>query len=285
MDVMSPLCAAVLLNFNTDCIPEILNHPKFDSRKSDIANTLLIRNSRVTIDLIYDFDCQHDHLIDEKIKEGGSSCLTDSKITIGLINFLLDHGVDPNIPDKDGVYPLNYYIQSYIYAFMINLINSSKIDFNKKLDPKLSTYLHSAASYGFLKAIQLIIAGNLCDINVTNDFGETPLMLACENKVDCVKYLFIAYENLDFHHKNNKGEDAIKIVQNIIKSKNIDADKKSQDVKEQAPVDDNSENISRDDYLKLLITLIDEAFQKKNNIAKCSLNYGQPKRFLFNFKP
>lgn len=57
MDVMSPLCAAVLLNFNTDCIPEILNHPKFDSRKSDIANTLLIRNSRVTIDLIYDFDC------------------------------------------------------------------------------------------------------------------------------------------------------------------------------------------------------------------------------------
>lgn len=57
MDVVSPLCAAVLLNFNTDCISEILNHPKFDSRKSDIANTLLIRNSRVTIDLIYDFDC------------------------------------------------------------------------------------------------------------------------------------------------------------------------------------------------------------------------------------
>lgn len=57
MDVMPPLCAAVLLNFNTDCISAILNHPKFDSRKSDIANTLLIRNSRVTIDLIFDFDC------------------------------------------------------------------------------------------------------------------------------------------------------------------------------------------------------------------------------------
>ena len=101
MLAMSPLCAAVLLNFNEDTISIILNYPKFDSRKSDI-----IRNSRSLMNLKYDFDCKHDHLIDEKIKEDGSSCLIDSKITNNLINFLLDHGVDPNIPDKDGVYTL-----------------------------------------------------------------------------------------------------------------------------------------------------------------------------------
>lgn len=51
----------------------------------------------------------------------------------------------------------------------------------------------------------------LCDINITNSQGETPLMCACRcRNSDIIKLLF-NFDNLDFLHRNNNGEDALQI--------------------------------------------------------------------------
>lgn len=53
---------------------------------------------------------------------------------------------------------------------------------------------------------------NLIDVNVTDSDGNTLLMIECEKGK---KYLFDQFfnkGNLDYHHRNNKGQDAYDIA-------------------------------------------------------------------------
>lgn len=114
-------------------------------------------------------------------------------------------------------------------------------------------------------------------------------MLACENnKFECVQFLFRNYDNLDFHHKNNNGDDAINIMKNIIRSKNSEADGNSQEVNQRLLVNGNNDDLSKSDYLNRLLLLISEAFQKKisSNIKRgfnVSSNTRMTGKFGFNF--
>ena len=50
-----------------------------------------------------------------------------------MVNFFLEHGSDPNAPDKNGVYPLQYAIVNNSKEYVISLLKSNKIDFNQKI--------------------------------------------------------------------------------------------------------------------------------------------------------
>ena len=85
--------------------------------------------------VLIDFDRKHNNFIDlNKLRPNGKSCWTSSfKKDPILFDFLLKNDVDPNIQDKFGVYPLQF--QFYLKSFdnALKLINSGKIDFNKKI--------------------------------------------------------------------------------------------------------------------------------------------------------
>lgn len=151
---------------------------------------------------------------------------------------MINHGYDPNKPDEYGFYPLVESIVNQISFLFGPLIKSNKIDINQKIpdqngDSEFTTYLHIVARVGNEKAFKEILQKESADINATNDLGDTPLIEACRNKkiriIDIIKNI----ENIDFLHKNNKGEDALQVAKNMIK--------KSSDIAESA------ENIDLDD--------------------------------------
>lgn len=76
----------------------------------------------------------HDHLIDlNKITTNGKSVFTSihhkNDDTCQIIDFLLNHGANPNIPDSYGVLPFVHAIE---HSMMTPLLNSNKIDFEKR---------------------------------------------------------------------------------------------------------------------------------------------------------
>lgn len=103
-----------------------------------------------------------------------------------------------------------------VYAFL----ESNTIDFTVKipitessepfLGSKYTTYLHIAAAH-MPEIFQLFIEGNFMDINVTNDLGETPFMVACRygilNNINIMVYI-----DVDYLHRNNEGKDVLDIL-------------------------------------------------------------------------
>ena len=187
--------------------------------------------------ILYDFDLEHDHLIDfSKLLPNGNSFFTIINHRNSFINevvhFLLEKGVDPNLPDKFNVYPLEYAIRNNSDEFVTELLNSNEIDYSKKIlfkknefffgspifmnDPKVNdvyymSYLHLAACSS-VQILQDFLSRNAIDVNITDDMGQTPLMLACKYcRKENVRRLF-QVDNLDFLHRNNEGKNALDIA-------------------------------------------------------------------------
>ena len=55
----------------------------------------------------------------------------NSSQTAEIASFLIDHGEDPNIPDKRGFYPLEYAILLESPSFVRVLLDSNKINLNQ----------------------------------------------------------------------------------------------------------------------------------------------------------
>ena len=194
------------------------------------------------MDRLYEYDKGHDHLIDfHKLLPNGKSFFTSlikyNDFNDEVTRFFLDHGVDPNKPDSNDIFPLEAALLSDSNDIAIQLINSGKVDFTQKIkvhyddegdqtNPKYTTYLHLAARFSSPEALEEILNKKVIDINATNDFGDTPLIEASKmKKKDNIMSLFerdfCEFNQIDFLHKNNKGEDALHIVNPFLDSEII----------------------------------------------------------------
>lgn len=132
-----------------------------------------------------------------------------------IVPFLIQNGADPNAPDKDGVYQLEYAINESMTALLNALIETCKIDFNIKLANNKS-YLH-LASCSENEILSNLLNNKVIDVNVTDSNGKTPLMSACRaHSIKNIRTLF-KDDDLDYLYCNNEGDDALKICQKLTK--------------------------------------------------------------------
>lgn len=130
-----------------------------------------------------------------------------------FVEFLLTNGADPICPDQSGIYPLQQAIKSQSIDFVQTFIDSGKIDFSVRLkEQKNQTYLHVAAQLNNPLILRLLLDNNIININSTDNDGNTPLMVAAAARlIENIKELF-KQDDLDFLHVNNKGQNALKLI-------------------------------------------------------------------------
>ena len=164
---------------------------------------------------LVNYDNEHEHLIkfDKLLPKGKSffTAICSDYSDIGAVcNFLIEHGVDPNTPDKDGIYPLEHAININSIDMVTSLVNSEKMNFEQHVNG--STYMHIAAKNKNSKILSLLLQKSQIDINSVNEKGETPLIEACKSKcIDNINLLF-KNDSLDFLHCNKDGKDALDII-------------------------------------------------------------------------
>lgn len=279
-----------VVNKSKEVLSAILNNSKFDASKSDLLNAFIQtinKNNDDSVSImnkLYDYDSKHDHFIDfSKLLPNGKSFFTsiasnylfdnededvDDFIVIvpdlsgveGIVNFLLDHGVDPNEKDKDDFSPFEYAILLNSSEFVHSLIHSNKVDFSQKVlvkrnffriydnqyddllqpsDSKIKTYLHLAARSKNPDILKELLEKKLIDVNSVDDLDETPLMEACRfNKIKNVE-IFSQVEDIDYLHRNNDGDDALALIKPF-----VEYDKAIPEIK------------TKSEYFKALVTLL-----------------------------
>ncbi|KAK8892562.1 hypothetical protein M9Y10_029795 [Tritrichomonas musculus] len=176
-------------------------------------------NSRIEImERILNYDKENSHLIDfNKLLSNGKTFFTiicqDYEEIGNVSDFLIDHGVDPNVCDEDGIYPLLTAIGLNSYNFVHSLIHSGKVVYSQL--GNRTTYLHVAAAFADDKVLRMLLEENVFDINATDINGETPLMLACRSKNVAKITLLFDIDNIDYLHCNNDGMDALDIIKEL----------------------------------------------------------------------
>lgn len=180
------------------------------------------------MEYIYKYDKEHKNLIDfTKLLPSGQSFFTVLFFNIDEIgdvtNYLLEHGADPNAPDKFGVYPLENMIRKNIYESFIVLLNSNKVNLNQVI--RSETYLHLAAKIDDSRFLIKLLDTNLFDINATDDKGETPLIKASKYKMIGNIAILFEKNDLDYLHCNKNGKNALTIISTLSKSENNQAEK------------------------------------------------------------
>ena len=207
-----------------------------DENGDDDENDLSSKSPIPIMKELYNYDKEHDHLIDfTKLLPNGLSFFTvinhESQFDEEIANFLLENGVDPNEPDKNGIYPLQRAISIFNSGVASALIDSGKVDLTKQiqltenysfgfgpaerqrfLGDKYTTYLHIAASIEDPLMLTLFLDRKLIDVNIANDLGETPLMTACRYRRKQNIQILFNNDDLNFLYLNNEGNDALQIV-------------------------------------------------------------------------
>ena len=119
---------------------------------------------------LLNYDENHSHLIKfNELLPNGKSFFTSINPNLDniqdLVQYYLNHGVDPNSPDRFGVYPLEYAIGCDSPNFVNALLNSNRIDLSIRINNdaiKNETFLHLAARND---TFQDILDKNQIDIN------------------------------------------------------------------------------------------------------------------------
>lgn len=145
------LLHSAIRNQSDKNVTKILNSDKFDSKKNDFLNAFIssyqyrplvnnTNNSPTIMKSILEYDKNHDHLIDlTKLLPNGYSFYTIIKSPGNvrrIVDFLLENGADPNMPDIHGFYPLEYAIYVESREFVSALLDSGKIDLKKNIPVK-----------------------------------------------------------------------------------------------------------------------------------------------------
>lgn len=168
-----------------EVISEILNKGDFkDNRKyfcTAFENVTHRFNSNDVIPIlkeIVEFDESHNHYIDfNQLLENGETYLTSiptfEKNIDDIVKFYLDHNVDPNMPNGNGIYPLQRAIEFDSLSFVITLLDSGKIDYSVRLNENHETYLHLAAKCINLNIMDEFTKRKLIDPDITDDLGKT----------------------------------------------------------------------------------------------------------------
>ena len=225
---------------SNEILLDIFKNPSFELKGRDILTDFIqsfTQNISVNFQLkasieimkgLYNYDQNHDHLINlNSLLKNGKTFFTSIPMNLGnvaeTVSFFLENGADPNIPDCDDIYPLEFGMMINSLDYVSPLIDSDKIDFTQKIPskhefgyvgPKYQSYLHLAAKSNNPRILQKILQKKAIDINIVDDLGETPLMTACLFKQQQNVYLLFKEENLDFHHKNKKGQDCVQALLN-----------------------------------------------------------------------
>ena len=179
--------------------------------------------------LLIDFDSKHEHLIDfNKVIYLTLLKYVDNE----RIEFLFKHGADPNIPDKNGYYPLEIAIRCKNDNYVSLLLESGKVDLNQKIPVKINSfqeyqkstkvkadeytsYLHLSISRrqeNENEIFKMLLDKETININIEDSKGNTPLMEACLCRNGyAIKQLF-NFQELDYLHRNKQGQDALSII-------------------------------------------------------------------------
>ena len=296
-------------NISNEMIDEILSNPKLVFDEFEIKNAFnncfhCHGKSFNLLTKVFDFDKKYGNFMNlNKSGPFGKSYFTyllpDSDFRI--VNFLLENGADPNIPDISGYYPLECAINMNSLEFVLALIDSNKIDYSKRIiekpndfqsnkDPPSNssrstnsgfssnqglasnsswlfnsgfssnqgltsnsslksnsglesnpnqfinhiTYLHLAARSVNEQILEIFLDNKLIDVNVTDDFGNTPLIDACKFKIVTNIERLFKVDNLDYSHCNKYGKDALKTLSPTL-------------------IRNDSKTLSKDEYLALIL--------------------------------
>lgn len=188
---------------------------------------------------LYDFDENNDKLI--KLNESfpsGKTYFTSIGQEIPninqVVNFLIEHDADPNLPDSNGVYPIEYaalmndqqFINSMIHLNDINLSIQTSRNPIESINGNNILHLLNQNYYGNNNDIAFFDILDMPDldiINVENEVGDTPLLVVCRIPSFSRIMKLFSKDNLDYKHRNKNGEDAIDILK-----KSIDPNSKCQ---------------------------------------------------------
>ena len=230
--------------------------------------------------LLIDFDSKHEHLIDFNTQiPSGDTYLTllknNYQIDSKKIEFLFKHGADPNIPDKNGLYPLEIAIRNKNDNYVSLLLESGKVDLNQKIPVKINSfqeyqkstkvkadeytsYLHLSISRrqeNENEIFKMLLDKETININIEDSKGNTPLMKACLCRNEyAINQLFI-FQELDYLHCNKKGKDALAIIKSM------------------SPEELNKARQNRYIYFKTLVSICRFDEDEFNNAL--NLNYNQ----------
>ena len=222
----------------------------------------------------------------------------------------MENGSDPNIPDGNGVYPLEYAISIRSLEFVQALLNSNKIDYTKKIpksndvkyfkslvvdisnpEPKSSicassttskngsnnaiendeffSYLHLAVKCNCTDILKEFLDRKLIDVNIKNDQGNTPLIIACHYSDKDTIRLLLSIDGIDYQHRNNQGKDAFETALSNYKCIN-----KLQPTKEFN---------NKDEYCQQIMELF-EPKNKETGDLKCKFATAKVNKFNFNIE-
>lgn len=196
---------------------------------------------------LIDYDKLHNNIMDiknetflTKIQRRKNICIVEE-----IVNLLIENDYDVNKPNKEGIYPLEHAINSEFVELASALLKTQKVNYkqiinycdNQSLDQYESTgtYLHLAATCS-TDILGMLLDLNIFDINARNSKNDTPLMLACKYYIDENIKLLFQNDKLDFRCKNDNNKDALQIVQGFY--------------------DEDNENLSKEQYLDELISII-----------------------------
>lgn len=199
---------------------------------TDIINEVIKAHNFESIDII------------EFLPNGKSFLTTANNIPTDFAKFILNHGIDPDLPDSNGVYPLQNAILNSMINIIDLLINTGKVDLRRKiLYQKVHiTYLHLAAAESSCEVLKKILSLNVININEIDSNGDTPLMYAFKyRKKENIKVLF-EKDDLDFNHINYLGKSVIDEAKEIYSISFFSFDK----------------TISKNLYLTTLLRFFDE---------------------------
>lgn len=171
-----------------------------------------------------DFDETHENLIkfNEYLPSGKTffTSISWSCQNIGaVVNFLVGRGADPNLPDMNGVYPVEYCFQMGNQDFMTSMMHLHNIDLSVKSSGncisslKGDTILHTLIQLNNIAMFNTVLGLNdLHIINEENVNGDTPLLMACKStRFNFIMALF-SKDDLDYKHRNKEGKDALDIL-------------------------------------------------------------------------
>lgn len=126
-----------IVNEKPKILKELLDYECFEFRK-EIFLKIFLTSSIKLKKVLLDYDKQKNHFIDfNHLLPNGKSFFTQISLEISdlseIVQFFLDNNADPNLPDKFGVYPLEYAININSYKFVETLVNTEKIDFSVRM--------------------------------------------------------------------------------------------------------------------------------------------------------
>jgi palmitoyltransferase ZDHHC13/17 len=116
-----------------------------------------------------------------------------------VVAYLLVNGVDPDMPDKNGVTPLMYAAQRTHSRDPAQLLLTFNAHINAQ-DPKGNTPLHYCVAYNNKQVSQLLLERGGVSLDIKNLKGQTPREFALDRKKVWVAAMLESFEEKKTNH-------------------------------------------------------------------------------------